>query len=35
MVGDQKMIFTLAYQFTINVTSTAFAPRSPLNLSLR
>ena len=35
MVGDQKMIFTLAYQFTINVTSTAFAPRSPLTLSLR
>src|SRR5271163_2163094 len=30
MVGNQKMIFNPAYQFTNNVVTTALAPRSPL-----
>jgi hypothetical protein len=35
MVGNQKMIFNPAYQFTNNVVTTALAPRSPLIMSLR
>ena len=35
MVGNQKMIFSPAYQFTNNVVTTALAPRSPLVMSLR
>jgi hypothetical protein len=35
MVGNQKMIFKPAYQFSNNVTATALAPKSPLIISLR
>jgi hypothetical protein len=31
MVGEQKMIFTTAYQFTNNVLTTALAPTPPRN----
>ena len=35
MVGNQKMIFNPAYQFTNNAVTRALAPRSPLIISLR
>jgi hypothetical protein len=35
MVGNQKMIFNPAYQFTNYVVPMALAPRSPLIMSLR
>jgi hypothetical protein len=35
MVGDLKMIFNPAYQFTNHVVTTALAPRPPLIMSFR
>jgi hypothetical protein len=35
MVGNQKMIFNPAYQFSSNVVTTALAPMPPLIMSLR